>query len=203
VVQSTIPFHDLYKYYSELSTTGGGSYAPLPTSEWRKLVTLGRVVKLKKKEVLVRAGDDVKHGYIVLSGLLRMFYTDEAGKEFIKAFRMPYDSASPYGELMRSVPSQTTICAIEESEVFQFLYKDFIELSTIHPAWEKISLNILKSHFLFKEKREYELLILDASERYDRFIEEFPTLIDRVPQFQIASYLGINPVTLSRILAQR
>lgn len=198
-----IPFFEMYDHYSKQATIEGTGYAPLPVSEWKKLVDQGRIIKLKKKEVLVRVDDNVQEGYVVLKGLLKMFYTDKKGKEYIKAFRVPFDSASPYGELIQGVASRITISAIEESEVFAFPYKAFVHLSINHPAWEKIALNGLKEHFLFKEKREFELLIYDAKERFESFVKEFPGLINRVPQKEIASYLGINPVTLSRIITNK
>lgn len=198
-----IPFFEMYKHYSQQATIPGTGYAPLPASEWIKLTKLGRVIKLKKKEVLVRTQDKVEEGYVVLKGLLKMFYTDIKGKESIKAFRVPFDSASPYGELIQEVPSRITISAIEESEVFAFPYKEFVHLSINHPAWEKIALNQLKEHFLFKEKREFELLTCDATERFESFAKDYPDLVNRVPQKEIASYLGINPVTLSRIITNR
>ena len=198
-----IPFFEMYKHYSQMSTIPGTGYAPLPVSEWLKLTKQGRVIKLKKKEVLVRAQDKVEEGYVVLKGLLKMFYTDIKGKEFIKAFRVPFDSASPYGELIQEVPSRITISAIEESEVFAFPYKAFVHLSINHPSWEKIALNQLKEHFLFKERREFELLTYDATERFESFAKDYPDLVSRVPQKEIASYLGINPVTLSRIITNK
>lgn len=195
-----VPYLEMFRHYSAMSTIAGSGQTPLPVEQWLKFAKIGRVIKLKKKENLIRVGDNVSEGYVVLSGLLRMFYTDSNGKEYIKAFRVAFDSASPYGELIQEVPSRITIAAIEDSEVFAFSWKEFMRLSLNHPTWEKISLNYFRDHFLFKEKREFELLTYDATQRFNSFLEEFPGLIDRVPQKEIASYLGINPVTLSRII---
>jgi hypothetical protein len=120
-----------------------------------------------------------------------MYCTDNDRNEFIKASRERYDVASPYGEMIQQKESRFLIDAIEDSEILEVNYQDILEFSKGHICWER-ALYMLKIHFLFKEQREYDLLILDAKERYLIFAKEFPTFLKRVPKFQIASYLGIK-----------
>jgi CRP-like cAMP-binding protein len=190
-----IPHIDLYRHYHQLT--------PIPVEEWKSLMKFSSEIKLKKKELLVRPGMLVDHYYVVLDGFLRMFYTDKKGNEYTKAFRDKFSLSSPYGELLQAIPSRLSISAIEESTVLQIPYRKMLEAARSHTCWEKLSLATLKQIFLAKEKREYELLALDAKERYNEFVKEYPNFVDRIPQKQIASYIGITPVSLSRLLSNK
>jgi len=71
-----------------------------------------------------------------------------------------------------------------------------------HPAWAVAMFNAVTLHSLVKERRERELLILTPEQRYRRFLEDYPDLIGVVSQKDIASYLGVTPVGLSRIASR-
>lgn len=190
-----IKYQDLYRHFHELY--------PIPTNEWLKLEKVSHLKKIKKKQVFVRPGDKVESYIVTVSGLLRMFYTDDNGNEFIKAFRDKNEMAAAYGELIQGIPSKITIAAIEDSEILEVPFKEFQVLAREHECWEKLMLKLLMDHFLYKEQREYELLLLDAADRYESFRKFHPGLINRVPQYQIASYLGVTPVTLSRLQSKK
>ncbi len=190
---NTLPYQDLYDHYNSMTA--------IPVEEWIKFTNEARLRKIKKKETLLHVGENADKYYVVLDGILRMFYIDNNGNEFIKAFRQKFDLASPYGELIQQKPSRITIDAIEDTEILEISYQKIMDFSKGHNCWEKLAVVMLRIHFLFKEQREYDLLILDAKQRYHSFIKDFPSLINRIPKFQIASYLGITPVSLSRLLA--
>lgn len=191
MVISALKYPDLFRHFCERF--------PLPVEEWQKLEKMGRLKKIKKKQVLIRPGDKVENYIVTVSGLLRMFYTDDNGNEFIKAFRDKNEMAAAFGELVLGIPAKITVAAIEDTEVLEVPYKEFQRLSKEHECWDKLMLRMLTEHFLYKEQREYELLLLDAAGRYESFKKFHPGLVNRVPQYQIASYLGVTPVTLSRL----
>jgi CRP-like cAMP-binding protein len=68
---------------------------------------------------------------------------------------------------------------------------------------ERIARKLAENYFMVKEQREIELVLLDASQRYRLFQQEYPGLENRIPQYHIASYLGITPTQLSRIRAKK
>jgi len=72
-----------------------------------------------------------------------------------------------------------------------------------HPALNRVGRILVEHAWIGKERRETQLIMLNASERYRAFREEYPGLEQRIPQYHIASYLGITPVQLSRIRAHK
>ena len=109
-----ISYPDIYEHFNSLT--------PIPPDQWKKFTDKCRIKKVKKKEPLLRAGDSADKYYIVISGLLRMYYTDNDGNEFIKAFRERFDLASPYGEMIQQRESRISIDAIEDSEILEVNY---------------------------------------------------------------------------------
>lgn len=89
------------------------------------------------------------------------------------------------------------------SEILEFDYRRWMQIRENHPCWDRFLIKLLEKGYSTKEKRERELLHLDADERYAIFLEEYPTLESRVKQHMIASYLGITPESLSRIRKNR
>ena len=78
-------------------------------------------------------------------------------------------------------------------------YDNWKNLVFRHECWNLLIKSLLESAYIKKEKREREFLLDSAEIRYKRFLKENSNLIDRIKQYQIASYLGITPVALSRI----
>lgn len=91
-------------------------------------------------------------------------------------------------------PSKMFMEGMEDSRVMEINYNDWVDLKKDHCCWSQYLIFILENAFYIKEKRERELLLLDAQERYEIFKSEFSTLEARVMQHIIASYLGISPI---------
>jgi CRP-like cAMP-binding protein len=96
-------------------------------------------------------------------------------------------------------PSYFSIQALEDTRIVAINYQKWRELFHETPEWQTFRLALLEKGFAKKEKREREFLLLDAAERYQSFLQEYPGLEGRIQQHLIASYLGITPVALSRI----
>ena len=97
------------------------------------------------------------------------------------------------------VPNQ----ALEKAEILQFAYDDWLALKETSPIWQMLLIRMLEKGYGAKERRERDLLLLDAETRYKNFCEDHPDLNKRVKQYQIASYLGIQPESLSRLKKKR
>jgi CRP-like cAMP-binding protein len=100
---------------------------------------------------------------------------------------------------LRRAPAHLTNEALEDSQVAQFSYHVLEERFDRHPSWERLGRRLAEEHYIERERREYHLLALDAGERYQRFLEDFPGLAERITQANIASYIGIKPESLSRL----
>lgn len=154
---------------------------------------------LKKGQVLLQAGDLKSEAYFINSGLLRYFSIDEKGKEHIIQFAPENWMVSDRDTSVFNDASVFYIDAIEDTEVVVVKKGFFPDIQHIVP--EILQLNILMLHnsIRFMQKRINMLLSATAEERYLDFIKLYPNLTLRVPQWMIASYLGITPESLSRV----
>lgn len=179
----------------------GAERVEVPEAEWRAFERLLEPLKLAKGERFVEPGDATGRVGLVRSGLFRFYYVDADGREATKAFRGPGELAAPYAELLMGVPSRTYIEALEDSELLAARYEDLVALYARHRCWLELGRRVAETFYVTKERREFELLQLPARERYRLFSDEYPGLAGRIPQYHVASYLGITPVALSRLIS--
>jgi CRP-like cAMP-binding protein len=179
------------------------SLVPLPAGEWEKAEALAREQVLAKRELFLQPGEPADRFGVVLQGVFRAVRASARGGESIKAFRAEGELIGAYAEMLQRVPSMTAIEALEPSRVLVFQARDFRELEQGHVCWERLARRVAEHHFIIKERREQEFLDLSAEERLVRFWAEHPHLAGRVPQRDVAAYLGITEVTLSRIMSRR
>jgi len=178
------------------------AHAPLSAKTWQALLALGRRKALAKGGFFSRPGERATQFAVVLSGLVRHYYTDARGRESVKAFRGPMEVSAPYAEILLGRPSRTSIEALTATELFVFRVADFEALAQDSAELQRLVRRVGEQHFIFKEQREYEFLQLSAEERYRQFCASLPDLLRHIPQHQVASYIGITPVALSRIRAR-
>jgi CRP-like cAMP-binding protein len=176
------------------------SLASIPEEEWLHIEPLLTPKSFKKDEMLIHEGEDNEFLYLIVKGLTRSYYVHPDGKEFIKIFLAENDIASAYVELLKGIPSRINVQAMEATDTLRFKYSDLVQLYDRHPCWNEVGRIIAEDFFILKEQREYEFLLLDAGQRYESFVEQYGKIQKRIPQYAIASYLGITPVSLSRIL---
>lgn len=171
----------------------------LPASEEAKLLAIAHPAKLGKGRFFVKEGEVPQKLAFVHRGLFRYFYLDKKGNEYTKNFIPEGHFITSYSAMVIQQPSKMYIEALEDSEISTIQYTDWLQLKEGHPCWNQFLVRLLEYAFSIKEARERDLLLLEAEERYQIFLKDFPTLEQRVKQHLIASYLGISPVSLSRI----
>lgn len=176
--------------------------ADVPASEWEHFSGQLKERVYGSGQILLQAGDRVKEFYFVVTGLLRYYYLTPEGKEFNKAFAKGGDFAGSICGLISSVPSRFSIEAIEDTKVLVLPVKLIIEGYDRHRSWERLGRRLAENVAIKKELREAEFLLDSAEARYLRFLKEFTDISERIPQYHIASYLGITEVSLSRIRRQ-
>ncbi|WP_337100365.1 Crp/Fnr family transcriptional regulator [Paenibacillus sp. YIM B09110] len=174
----------------------------VPDQDWEIFVKRTMVRKLKRDYFAVRAGETVHCAYFCIKGLFRFFYTLDDGKEFTKSFALEGDIVTSYGAMISGEPSYFSIQALEEALVIEIPYTLLLELVDRSRHWERFLRHSVEQLYKKKEERERELLYLSAAERLEAFKMKYPGLEARIPQYFIASYLGISPVSLSRIVNQ-
>lgn len=177
--------------------------SPIPKEVWKKSEQLYTVRKLEYGDYLIKQGTMASEFAFVFSGVLREYYLTDQGNEYIKSFNFPGDFTGSYFDLLTEQPSTCNIRAITDCELAVAKFSEFRKLFSQDIAWERLGRIFAENLFLKKARREYELLALSAEERYDLLLGSRPDIEDLVPQYHIASYLGITPVSLSRIRAKR
>ena len=155
--------------------------------------------KVAKNEMLLSEGEICMDTFFVEKGLLRMYSLDRNGKEHIIQFAPENWLISDRSSLNFNQKSKYYIDAVEDSEVF-ILSKDFFT-SMIDKFPQTVENNdlLLQKHIRNLQNRVNSLLADTAEERYMTFIKMYPDILLRVPQWMVASYLGITPESLSRV----
>ncbi|RZK81279.1 MAG: Crp/Fnr family transcriptional regulator [Pedobacter sp.] len=158
-----------------------------------------KVKNFEKHEMMLMKGETSANGYFVLSGLLRSYSIDSKGKTHIIQFAPEQWWLSERNGWLYNEASDFFIDAIENTTAI-IMPKDFINDAAKHvPCMYDLNNTILNNSIRVMQKRINMLLSATAEERYLDFITLYPNLTLRVPQWMIASYLGITPESLSRV----
>lgn len=171
----------------------------LPSQYFDELFSLGKAKSLSASDYFIRAGETPSKIAFVEKGLFRYVYMNDKGDEFTKAIMIENNFISSYSSMILNKPSSFSIEALENSMIIEINWLDFKQLLDKDVFWLKFLMKFIEKGYITKEKRERDLLLLDAETRYKDFLIEFPGVDQRVKQGIIASYLGIKPETLSRI----
>lgn len=158
-----------------------------------------KIKTFEKGEMILMKGEVSSHVYFVLDGLLRSYSIDSKGKTHIIQFAPEQWWLSERNGILFNEESEFFLDAIENTKAI-VLPKDFIsESAKIVPCMYELNSTMLNNAIRFMHKRINMLLSATAEERYLNFIKLYPNLTLRVPQWMIASYLGITPESLSRV----
>lgn len=152
-----------------------------------------------KNYTLVKSGQVAKELIFLEAGIIRTFYRKDDGTEYNKAFDVPPMLTCGYSSLITGNPSRINLETLTECVLWVTDYTTFCNLYDKYPDLERAARIAAEKSFVEKENRELEMALLNASERYELFKEQFKQLEQVIPQYQIASYLGITPTQLSRI----
>jgi CRP-like cAMP-binding protein len=180
-----------------------GRHIDLTTEEQHFFTSLLRHRKLRKKQYLLQAGDVSHFENFVISGLLRAYTADNKGQEHIAMFAMEEWWISDLYSFLTGTPATQHIDALEDSEVLSIEKTDLEKLYTQVPKFERFFRVLLQNAFISNQQRVLASISQTAEEQYVAFIKKYPALEQRIPQHQIASFLGITPETISRIRRQK
>jgi CRP-like cAMP-binding protein len=150
-------------------------------------------------DFLQRGGDVARHAAFVARGCLRSFVIDAKGKEHVVQFAPEHWWLADAISLNTGTPSQYFYAAIEDSDVLLIDAPGQQQLVDRVPGYSAALRTGLQKHAAAKDLRIVKALSATAAERYLDFLSTFPTIAQRVPQWMVASYLGVSPETISRI----
>jgi CRP-like cAMP-binding protein len=177
-------------------------WVALAEPQWRMLKAICYPRMVRNQEHVVYPGTHSHELFFVASGLLRFYYLGENGSESNKAFIIENQFAGSLAAFTLDLPVLYGVQALEPTTMLVASYADVVALYDQHSAFDRFGRKLAEWLLLGKEIRNRSFLQHGAAERYQEFVRHYPHLVQRLPQYHIASYLGITEVSLSRLKRQ-
>jgi CRP-like cAMP-binding protein len=153
----------------------------------------------QKDEYFSEAGKIPRQVGFIVEGILRVCYYNNQGEEITKYFIEENNLVVDLESFDNEICSSTYVQAVTDCKLIVFSRKDWLELLQTIVGWEAIVHKIISRALMQKVERRSPLVSEDATTRYLKFMEIYPTLLNRVPLSYVASYLGVTQSSLSRI----
>jgi CRP-like cAMP-binding protein len=178
-------------------------YLPLADNEKEALTSRLTERKIKRKQYILQEGETCKYFSYVVEGCFKTYGVDKSGKEHNLLFTAEDDWITDIDSLHKEQPSKLFIEAIEPSTILQISKGDLWYLYTNYPKFDRNFRVIIEDKYIELQNRLLQTFSTTAYQRYESFLEQYPNLANRLPNTQIASYLGITPEFLSKIRNER
>ena len=172
---------------------------PLSKESLIQFEGLLKVEEFKKKDKIAELGEIPTKFFILRTGVVRSYVTDEKGRDLIRSLYVPIKAVGAFSALVLEKPSNSTYDCLTDCEVYVGDFKKFKKIATRNIEFANLYNMVLERLFIRMEKRILELSVLDAKQRYLKLKNHIPEIENLIPQYHIASYLNITPVQLSRI----
>jgi len=185
---------ELYqKLYANLT-----QFVPFSDEEFQSIAPSFSYRQLKKKEHWLNVGAICTEVVFVVRGGLRVYYSKDGSERSIEFF---FENSwfTDFESWLTKKPSSLGVDALENCEIITISFRDLYTLYDLYPKCDRIGRLIAENTIIRICNRSNSLLADTPQERYVKLLEEHPDIIDRVPQYYIASFLGIEPESLSRI----
>ncbi|MDN3608909.1 Crp/Fnr family transcriptional regulator [Vibrio ostreicida] len=164
--------------------------------EIKQLIDSAQLIELPTRHILLHQGQVAEDIFFVLEGMCHSAYLTDKGKEFSKEFYWENDWIIGFEGLITQQPSPYLIESLTACLIFS------LPMDTLK-QWRdnkhSVYLKLLETQLMYKESKERFMLLYSPEERYQLFCLNFPYLLTRLNDYQIAAYLGITPISLSRI----
>ena len=159
-------------------------------------------LSIPSKTILLEEGKVADRLFFIHKGALRLFFNNE-GQDITFQFFFEGDFVASFDSLYKRKPSLFSLESIEQTEVFAIKREDFYSLMEQTPLLKREYEEKLIERFHVYQQLFLSRIKNTPQQRYEELLREYPGIIQRVPQHYIASYLGITPVSLSRIRNRR
>ena len=183
----------------ELLLKNLGRHVSLTNDEAAIIQTLFVHRRFRKRQFILQEGDISRYETFIIKGITRTYEIDKKGQEHIVQFGPEDWWIGDMYSFLSNTPSVYNIECIEDTEVLQITKANQEKLFNQVPKMERHFRILLQNAFIALTKRVASSLTKSAGERYEEFKTTYPHIDNRVPNHQIASYLGITPQSLSRI----
>lgn len=174
-------------------------YIQLDSGEQEYFLSILKPRKYLKRQFVVQAGDECRYETYVVKGCLKAYFVDPDGNSHVIQFAIEDWWISDMDSLMNGTPATFNIDAVEDTEVLQIERTDFNTLFERIPKFNVMYRTMLMKAFVAHQRRIVDNLCKPAKDRYLDFVKRYRNIEQRVPQHQIASYLGMTPEFLSQV----
>ncbi len=171
----------------------------LPGDELEKTCSHFHEEHFKKSEILIHENDQVNYVYFIVSGLLKLFYTDRDAKEHIISFSMEDWWETDYLAFYSQSKATQSLQCLEDTVVLKLSFDNYQKLLTEVPSMTDFFLKKAIGGHISNQRRILSLMNMNARERYEQFLKYYPSLVRRIPKTVLAAYLGLSRETLSRL----
>ena len=176
-----------------------GRFAALPPADIERLVAKGRTRALEPGESFCRLGQEKHEVGFIQAGIVRYLVILPDGNESTKDFSFKGGFTLSFGSAALNRPAAVAIEAVVRTELLVWPYQTLLDLYESSMEWQKLGRRIAELLYVRKEQRELSFLLLDAEARYRQMRAQFGAQADAIPQYFLASYLGVRPQSLSRL----
>lgn len=179
-----------------------GRYVTLSENEKNEILSILTVKHVKRRQFIIQPGFTCHHRTYILKGAFRVFHLDQHGKEHTVSIGIEDWFVTDFYSYISQEPATNHAEALEDSIILQMHYNDIEPLcKKIHALSEYFRLTTEKA-FAYSRKRVISSISKTAEERYIEYADRYPQIVNRVPQYVLASYLGMTPEFLSKIRAR-
>ena len=175
------------------------TYIPLRELEKKALTARVSERKIKRRQFILQENEACKHYTFVVSGCFKMYGVDDNGTEHNIQFAAENECIMDISSFHSCKASKLYIEAIEPSVVLQIDQTNLIYLYHNYPKFDRIFRIIVEEKYIELQNRVLQNISSTADGRYATFLQQYPKLANRLPNTQIASYIGITPEFLSKI----
>jgi len=177
-------------------------FLPLTDEEWNAFALCIHKETCPKRDLILKAGKVCDFIAFIGEGMFRFYYLDD-GYEKVTAFFFPGDFVSNYRSFLTEQPSEHYIEAMKDAVIYKVRKKDLMALYDQYPKLDRLGRLIAEGLYLTVAKRLDAFLYATPEERYRELQDRNSKLLQEVPQYMLASYLGVKPETLSRIRSRQ
>ena len=174
-------------------------YVSLQEDDEKQFADIVRTTKIKRRQFIVQPNFICSHQTYVLKGAFRSYFMSDEGTEHTIQFAIEDWFISDFNSYLSQSPASLFVEALEDSTVQQISYEDVENLCSQNPKFERFFRLVAQKSFAFSQRRVLSNLGKSAEERYIEFFELYPSIVQRVPQYALASYLGMSAEFLSKI----
>lgn len=187
---------------NELLIKNLSRFVPLSAEEAAVVSALFTHKKFRKKQYILQEGNVCRHETFITKGVTRTYQVDESGQEHVVQFGAEDWWVGDLYSFLTGAPSVYNIDCLEDTDVLQVTRPDLEKMYEQVPKMERHFRIMIQHAYIASTRRVSSTLSKSALERYDEFISQYPHIDQRVPNHQIASYLGVTPQSLSRLRSQ-